>query len=367
MLRHVEGQDGAEQQAGGQAGAAAAARSPPVFIINCHLSAGPEARRRLRQVHDTLEALRKLVAKATGGGGDGGGKGGKAGGKAGKGGGGKAGKGKGGDSDGGAAAAAAPAPPPALVMCGDFNSQGSSGVRELLVAGEVLPAFREAGDPTEAAQAGMEITSKAKKQSFGAFADASEVAYSSEDAPPRPPTIIAAELMSLMLNDSGEGPSGALSKAVDGMFDSLSADGQTLSEAEEAAWLTKINRATTRGSEMRAAKAAREARGEGARLRREDFHQVYTTELMQGKFWGVEHDLRVVSGVGLAAPSALPFTATFDYLYYSTASLRLAGMQPPLAADKYEQLLKPGGDILPNEWFPSDHLPVAAALEFVSA
>ena len=32
------------------------------------------------------------------------------------------------------------------------------------VAGQVLPDFREEGDPTEAAQAGVEVTSKAKKQ-----------------------------------------------------------------------------------------------------------------------------------------------------------------------------------------------------------
>ena len=35
------------------------------------------------------------------------------------------------------------------------------------------------------------------------------------------------------------------------------------------------------------------------------------------------------------------------------------------AQSQPDELLRPGGSILPNAWFPSDHLPVAAALEFV--
>ena len=43
-------------------------------------------------------------------------------------------------------------------FCGDFNSQGSSAVRQLLTAGHVLPEFRESGDPTEKGQEGAEPT-----------------------------------------------------------------------------------------------------------------------------------------------------------------------------------------------------------------
>ena len=39
-------------------------------------------------------------------------------------------------------------------FCGDFNSQGASAVRQLLTQGQVLPEFRESGDPTERAQEG---------------------------------------------------------------------------------------------------------------------------------------------------------------------------------------------------------------------
>ena len=82
---------------------------PPIFVLNCHLSAGSEARRRLRQVSDALDAVRKLLAKvspagaaaAKGGDKGGGGKGG-----GGKGGGDKGGGNKG-DGKGGAKAKAA--------------------------------------------------------------------------------------------------------------------------------------------------------------------------------------------------------------------------------------------------------------------
>ena len=117
----------------GPKGTAVAGQPAPLWVINAHLSAGPEARRRLRQVHEALEAARKLIAKTAGGGKAAGGK-----------------AGGGGGKGGSASAAAMPA---RVVVAGDFNSQGHSAVRELLEAGEVLPSFRESGDPTEAAQA----------------------------------------------------------------------------------------------------------------------------------------------------------------------------------------------------------------------
>ena len=83
---------------------------PPISVINCHLSAGEittAARRRLRQVHDALEAMRKARAKLPG---------------------------------------AATLDP--TIVCGDFNSDGdgtgATAVRELLTRGEVLPTYRGA-------------------------------------------------------------------------------------------------------------------------------------------------------------------------------------------------------------------------------
>ncbi|KOO32654.1 hypothetical protein Ctob_013409 [Chrysochromulina tobinii] len=191
------------------------------------------------------------------------------------------------------------------------------------VEGQVLPAFRESGDPTEPRASEIEVTAKPKAQTLARFADAAEEAYGGAGEPV-PPTIVAKEL----------------------------------------AWLTTINGVPTRGSESRSAAAAREAHG-GTALTRADFQKVYAEELAQGKFWGVEHDVRAVLGQGLAPPAGggtPPFTARFDYVYYSTSALRLVGVQRPLETARMAELLD-GRAILPNAWFPSDHLPVAAAFE----
>mgnify|MGYP003306424848 CR=1 FL=1 len=67
--------------------------------------------------------------------------------------------------------------PAAVVVAGDFNSQGRTAVREILEVGEVLPEYRESGDPTEVEQGQNEVTSKPKRQVIGTFADAMEVAH----------------------------------------------------------------------------------------------------------------------------------------------------------------------------------------------
>ena len=326
----------------GPTGTAVAGQPAPLWVINAHLSAGPEARRRLRQVHEALEAARKLIAKTAGGGKAAGGK-----------------AGGGGGKGGSASAAAMPA---RVVVAGDFNSQGHSAVRELLEAGEVLPSFRESDDPTEAAQAESEVTSKPKRQALGRFADAQAVACAASGVA-RPPTLIAAELMSRMQQVDGR-PSEALRLALDEAFARLSSDGATLSDEEQAAWLLQVNKALGRGSEHRAALAAREARG-GAPLTREDFHAVYAAELAQGKFWGVEHDLRVLRGAGLREEGAAPFTAAFDYIWFATDAMQLVGVQPGLEEDELAELLSGRRYGLPDEKHASDHVPVAAAFAFV--
>ena len=53
------------------------------------------------------------------------------------------------------------------------------------------------------------------------------------------------------------------------------------SHPEQAKWLLAVNKEAGRGSEHRAALAAREAR-DGAPLTREDFRQVYYQEVAEG-------------------------------------------------------------------------------------
>jgi hypothetical protein len=122
-----------------------------------------------------------------------------------------------------------------------------------------------------------------------------------------------------------------------------------------------INKKLGRGSEFRAAIAAKHAHG-NTPLTRTDFISIYQDELAQGKFWGVEHDVRVMRGAGLSDGKA--FTANFDYIYHTTGTLRLMCVQQPLLEDRLDALLE-GRAQLPNEWHPSDHLPQAAVLEFL--
>ena len=118
-------------------------------------------------------------------------------------------------------------------------------MRELLVTGQVLPAFRESGDPTEPRASEIEVTAKPKAQTLARFADAAEEAYGGAGEPVAP-TIVTKELMSLMLTTaldprSPGQPSVALTTALDAMFSAFSADGATFTAAEEQVWRTAID------------------------------------------------------------------------------------------------------------------------------
>ena len=350
---------------------------PPISIVNAHLSAGQESRRRLQQIHGALDSIRKARAKV--------------------------------DAKGEVS----------CIVAGDFNSQGRTAVREILEVGEVLPEYRESGDPTEVEQGQNEVTSKPKRQVIGTFADAMEVAHAAaaskgntpsggggvegsaqevfmryydswrairgeaaaaagveeegaaaavSPAGTVPPTLIAPELMSHMVDASGQATP-ALIAAVDECFDLLSADKRCFTEAEQEVWLSKINDpagefpgGVQRGSEYRKALSLREGH-ENTPLTRADFQELYAEEVMQGKFWGVEHDLRVLRGKGMRQPGAPPFTARFDNLFYTSGTLKLHAAQEALPPAQLEELLS-GKAILPNAWHASDHLPVAAAFEW---
>jgi endonuclease/exonuclease/phosphatase family metal-dependent hydrolase len=62
-----------------------------------------------------------------------------------------------------------------VVMCGDFNSGGMTAVRELLVECEVAPEFREDKDATSTA-----VTSKVAKNALSPFIDAYDEAFKGE-------------------------------------------------------------------------------------------------------------------------------------------------------------------------------------------
>ena len=146
----------------GGGGTGGTADDDVLHIVNCHLSGGAAPERRLRQVSDGLEQIRKWtnalerdLAQRSGGR-------------------------KKRDADGAVVAVAGDEGAErtlsgyrnaGIVVCGDFNSDGNTAVRRLLVDGRVDPDWREPQYP------GLPLSSRAIEQTFGPFADAAELAY----------------------------------------------------------------------------------------------------------------------------------------------------------------------------------------------
>jgi len=290
-----------------------------VFLVNGHLSAGPSADRRLRQIEDALSAVSKEAKRLS-----------------------------------------LDKQPIPTICCGDFNSQGISGVREILVNGQVTPDFREGGDPTERGQDGKVITSKTKKQTIGRFQDALEAAFGVDCVPA---TILVSNIDGKMLQADGAAQP-ALLAAVDKAFSSLCSEGRSVMLMPDVErFLLKVNHVFGRGSEYRFAMAAMEKRGV-EEFHLEDFRALYLAELHEGKFWGVEHDLQVLNGAGMAVPSEGPCQLRFDYVYFSEASFQLVAVQEPLTEAQKKMVWGEPYEVFPNAWHPSDHLPVAATFAF---
>ena len=94
-----------------------------LFVVNCHLTGGPNADKRLRQVHDACEFMRKEINKMTNS---------------------KPTAKKGAQAEGKGPEVQVPAPT-AVVICGDFNEEGDTGVKKLLTEGLVPANFSREG------------------------------------------------------------------------------------------------------------------------------------------------------------------------------------------------------------------------------
>lgn len=290
-----------------------------LFVVNGHLSAGSQADRRLRQVNEALDTVAKEAKKL-----------------------------------------GLQVPGVPVVFCGDCNSQGRTGVDELLTRGEVGPDFRESGDPTEKGQQGKEVTSKKKSQALGSFADASVAFFGEQNVPA---TMILANIDSKMLFDDGT-PTPAILEALRAAFASCCSSGsEMMTKADCERWLLAVNREIGRGSEYRAMLSAFEKSGV-ERLNLDEFTAIYTQELEEGKFWGVEHDLRALGGQGLTVPSDGPCQLRFDHIYFTTSLLKLCEVRDPLPKERRSTVFADPWDVVPNAWHPSDHLPVTASFEF---
>uniref|UniRef100_A0A7S2V1N9 Endonuclease/exonuclease/phosphatase domain-containing protein n=1 Tax=Fibrocapsa japonica TaxID=94617 RepID=A0A7S2V1N9_9STRA len=311
-----------------------------VFVANCHLSAGPDIPRRLRQVHEALAGVKKGVNKMV-----------------------KEAnsklqalpKQKKGTKKGGGRQAV-PAPDLGqmrVVVCGDMNCPADAVVSRFLTQGSLGPSDRDEKYPD------MAFTSKVKEHPFKDFRDAYEEVYRGLGHLSRPPTMIVPEVESKFFipDDHELSPSPAFVEAIQNMFSKFSSDGgETMNEQDIEKWLVAINRQVGRGSEFRSARDCRERAGRPF-LSCDELLSVYMSELGEGKFWGVYHDV-VACGVWPREDHTPPFEGVFDYMYYTASTLDLLASRAPLSEGQLHQARS--GDILPNSWHPSDHIPVAS-------
>jgi hypothetical protein len=275
-----------------------------------------------------------------------------------------------------------------LLVCGDLNGGAESGAIRMLEDGFVDETFREDGDVVSSSRKALPLDCPLRD--VAALVERTD-ADNGERAPP-PATLVVPELISLLVQDDGNGGTAyenpRLSKDVRERLErifrryateeasarsSSGSSGLAMRAADVEKWLLAINRALGRGSEFRAA-ARRMGQKEGkskverkssggsdsdnerdekppqlpadGRLLLEDFVDIYEEELRAGKFWGIAHDLAVL---GEALPGAGVFKSRYDRIYCSSAIRPVAVM---------DFVCK---DPCPNEYEPSDHLPVAAS------
>ena len=301
-------------------------------VLNCHLQAGKNGGRRVRQVHEGVGASVKLARKLK-------------------------------EKD---------PTSPLLIVCGDFNGGPECGAVRYLEDGSIGPELMEDGES---------VTSKEKKISTSA--PLMDVAASLERE--APPTLVVPELISLMIEGATEDAyrvdtelSADVLERLERAYYSYATheDGgqKVMGVSDVEKWLTDINGQVGRGSEFRRAaremgyvdppevEESSESGGENQKpaekpritipedsiLSLEGFQRVYLGECREGKFWGIAYDLSVM---GQPLPDAGTFSARFDRLYCSQA------LRPTAVLDTISEVA------CPNLSEPSDHLPVCARLE----
>lgn len=279
-----------------------------LYVVNCHLTAGAAAPdRRLRQIFEALDKVRKGANKL-------------------------------GDNVANIA----------TIVCGDFNSSSdNTAVRRLLFDGELDPSFREDDYPD------VRITSKLKRQAFGSFVDAYEHVYGRNK---KPATLLLPLLYARFINEVSGELQPKFVEAINSMFAYFSQGAEIMDQAAVNMWISKINGEPKRGHEYNQAVKIFANKGVDT-LSFSEFLSIYENELQCGRFWGVHHDMQVCD-VGIESSSFQPFEGYFDYVYYT--NLNLLSVREPLN-DEQKRLVYEKGDVLPNSWHPSDHLPLAVA------
>ncbi|CAB9517202.1 5'-phosphodiesterase 12 [Seminavis robusta] len=297
------------------------------YVVNCHLQAGKQGPRRLRQMNEAVRGAMTLSRKLK-----------------------------------------QPTPEQSirLIVCGDMNGGPECGAVRFLEDGFIDETFREDNEPVSSGRKELPLAEPMK--------DATAAVVTRHP----PPTMVVAELMqSLMEEATYDTPtfSQDMKDRLARIYKRLaSSDKNTLTRQDVEQWLVQINGRLGRGDEYRNAALEMgwtdpEATAAGevvpweeqkkriklpsedtATLSLEGFINVYQKELKGGKFWGIAHDMAVL---GDPLPDCGLFTARYDRIYCSAA------LQPTAVLDTLAD--KP----CPNEQEPSDHLPVAVAFQAV--
>ena len=304
-------------------------------VLNCHLQAGKQGGRRVRQINEGVSAAYKTAKNKL----------------------------KEVDPDN-----------IKLIACGDFNGGKECGAVQFLEQGSIDPEFREDGE---------QVSSKAKKLPIAPMTDAIASGIDRE----APATLVVPELISIMIEKTDDETAYENPQFTKGVLDRLrriydglatvsdvsneSSGGKLqklMGKADVERWLTIINLRVGRGSEFRTAakfmgwiepviesdeekKVDKGKRPpivipEDSTLAFDNFVGVYLDELRQGKFWGIAWDLAAlgdpldVNGV---------FQARYDRMYCSSS------LMPAAVLDTISNTA------CPNNSEPSDHLPVCAS------
>jgi hypothetical protein len=258
-----------------------------------------------------------------------------------------------------------------LIVCGDFNGGDECAAVSYLQNGFIDSSFYEDGEPVTSSRKVLPLND--------GLVDAMKAV---NDRVP-PPTLVVPELITLMVDGTAyENPN--LSKAVIErltriFYQLATVEGHsTLSESvvmqltDVEKYLTIINKEIGRGSEFREAarqmgwKEETDARSsapdddentadvekinislpQDGFLTLDGFIKIYESELQQGKFWGIAHDLALL---GEPLPQIGVFQARFDRIFHSVAL-------------KVNAVIDFTSDNpCPNANEPSDHLPVTAS------
>jgi len=260
-----------------------------------------------------------------------------------------------------------------LIVCGDFNGGQNCGAVEYIERGIIGPDFLEDGE---------KVSSKEKILPIPPMIDAISAADIVRCGPP-PATLVVPELISLMIDDGNVESTymnPLFTKEVMNRLQLIYSRYATVPTEDDPSqqmqmgksdveqWLTIINLRVGRGTEFRNAakymgwvepEPAEESGGETKKAERppifipddgilslDDFVGVYLDELKQGKFWGIAWDL---AALGEPLPVDDVFLARYDRMYCSQSLI------PAAVLDTVSNVA------CPNKSEPSDHLPVCAS------